>query len=249
MPVTPPSTDLPLFEVMYQCRAMRRLKPDPVPDEVLLQLVDCALRAPSGSNAQNWRFVVVTDGAQKRRLQAVWQRTWAFYLDAAASAELRGHEDAAGRERMVRAATWLVDHLDEVPAIVCVALAPDEAFERALKAPATLWKAVRHLGLGATLRLFARAPSINAMAAGSSAYPAVQNLLLAARALGLGAVITTQHFFVPGEFEAVLGLPRGTRLAALVPIGYPRGRFGPVTRPPVEDVVSWQRCGAPRAAR
>ena len=87
------------------------------------------------------------------------------------------------------------------------------------------------------------------MALGASIYPAVQNLLLAARALGLGAVITTQHFFVPGEFEAVLGLPRGTRLAALVPIGYPRGRFGPVTRPPVEDVVSWQRCGAPRAAR
>lgn len=244
MPVNPPTTELPLFDVMYQCRAMRRLKPDPVPEAVLLQLVDCALRAPSGSNAQNWRFVIVRDSAQKRRLQALWRRTWAFYLDAAATAELRGHEDAAGRERMVRAATWLVEHLDEVPAIVCVALARDEPFERALRAPATLLRAVRHLGLGATLRLLTRAPAINAMAAGSSAYPAVQNLLLAARALGLGAVITTQHFFVPGEFEAVLGLPRGTRLAALVPVGYPHGRFGPVTRPPVEDVLWWDRCDA-----
>ncbi|MGE0482629.1 MAG: nitroreductase family protein [Gammaproteobacteria bacterium] len=248
MPVTPPVTDLPLFDVMYQCRAMRRLKPDPVPDAVLLQLVDCALRAPSGSNAQNWSFVIVKDAAQKRRLQDLWRRTWAFYLDTTADAALRAHEDAPGRERMVRAATWLVEHLHEVPAIVCVALARDEPFERALRSPATLLKAIRHLGLGATLRLLTRTPAINAMAAGSSAYPAVQNLLLAARALGLGAVITTQHFFVPGEFEAVLGLPAGMRLAALVPVGYPRGRFGPVTRPPVEDVVSWDRFGARRGA-
>ena len=69
--MTIPSSDARLFDVMYTCRAMRRLKPDPVPEETLLQLVDAALHAPSGSNAQNWRFVIVRDRAQKEKMQAL----------------------------------------------------------------------------------------------------------------------------------------------------------------------------------
>jgi nitroreductase len=79
------------------------------------------------------------------------------------------------------------------------------------------------------------------MADGSTAYPAVQNILLAARALGLGSVLTTQHFFVPGEFEAVIGLPSSVTLAAVLPVGYPKGKFGPVSRPDPRSVVSWDR--------
>jgi nitroreductase len=79
------------------------------------------------------------------------------------------------------------------------------------------------------------------MADGATAYPAVQNLLLAARALGLGAVLTTQHFLAPGEFERVLGLPATVTLAAIVPVGWPSGKFGPVARPAPETVVSWDR--------
>jgi nitroreductase len=69
----------------------------------------------------------------------------------------------------------------------------------------------------------------------------VQNLLLAARALGLGAVLTTQQFFLPGEFEKVLGLPSTVTLAAIIPIGWPTGKFGPTTRPDARSVVSWDR--------
>ena len=202
-----PESGAPIFEIMYQCRAMRRLKPDPVPEETLLQLVDAALQGPSGSNAQNWAFVIVRDAAQKQRIQALWKTAWSFYLDFAATSELRPHEDAVAREKMVRAADYLVEHLHEVPAFVFVAVLKDESFERALARPSTMRAAIRHLGAGGTARFLANALTTKALGAGSTAYPAVQNLLLAARALGLGAVMTTQHFFLPGAFERLVDLP------------------------------------------
>ena len=90
-------------------------------------------------------------------------------------------------------------------------------------------------------RVLASTPRITALADGSTAYPAVQNLLLAARALGLGAVLTTPQFFVPGQFEALLDLPSDFTLAAVIPVGYPMGKFGKVKRPGAEEVVSWER--------
>lgn len=220
---------------------MRRLKPDPVPEETLLQLVDAALRAPSGSNAQNWRFVIVRDRAQKERLRALWQKTWSFYLDTVALADARPGEDLDARRRTLAAATWQLEHFLEIPALVCVCVARDELMAKVMASPATLAKLVRHFGLGGVARLVTRMSRTSGLADGATAYPAVQNLLLAARGLGLGAVLTTQHFFVPGEFEAVLGLPSSVTLAAIVPVGWPTGKFGPVTRPPAESVVSWDR--------
>ena len=245
MPTPLPDSDARIFDVMYQCRAMRRLKQDPVPDEMLLRLVDAALRAPSGSNAQNWAFVIVRDLEQKRRIQTLWQRAWRFYLDTAAKAELRPHEDAPARERMLRAANQLADHLHEVPALIFVAVQRDEAFAKVLASAGTFRKAVGHLGPGTTARLLAAGLRTAGLADGATAYPAVQNLLLAARALGLGAVLTTLHFFLPGELERVVDLPSSATLAAIVPVGFPRGRFGPVSRPAVEAVVSWDRWRRP----
>jgi nitroreductase len=237
----PESTER-LFDVMYTCRAMRRLRPDPVPEETLLQLVDAALQGPSGSNAQNWTFVIVRDRAQKERIAAVWRQTWGFYLQTFARAEARPGEDLAARGRMLRAGTTLAEHLADVPAIIFVGLRRDEAVARA-SGPAMLVKAVRHFGIGSVMRLALGAMRTSALADGSTVYPAVQNLLLAARSLGLGAVLTTQHFFVPGRFERIIGLPAQVTLAAVVPVGYPVGRFGPVNRPAARDVVSWDRFG------
>lgn len=239
MPV--PTSDAKLFEVMYTCRAMRRLKPDPVPEETLLTLVDAALHGPSGSNAQNWRFVIVRDRAQKERMRALWQKTWGFYLDTIASGPARPGEDLAGRQRMIAAANWQLDHFLEIPAFVCVCVAQDELMAKTMASPATLVKLVRHFGLGTVARLATRMARTGGLADGATAYPAVQNLLLAARALGLGAVLTTQQFFVPGEFEAILGLPSTVTLAAIVPVGWPAGKFGPVSRPSAKAVVSWDR--------
>ena len=107
-----------LFDVLYSCRAMRRLKPDPVPEALLLQLVDAALQGPSGSTAQNWTFIIVRDRAQKERIQTLWKRTWDFYLQTFAKAPARPGEDVAARERMVDVGTQMVDRMAEVPAIV-----------------------------------------------------------------------------------------------------------------------------------
>ena len=238
-----PASDARLFEMMYTCRAMRRLKPDPVPEEALLQLVDAALRGPSGSNAQNWRFVIVRDAAQKERMRAIWAKTWGFYMDAIASGDARPGEDLAARERMLKAGTWQLEHFHEIPAFVCVCIARDELMAKTMSSPVTAVKLVRHFGIGGMARLLKNMGRTSGMADGATVYPAVQNLLLAARALGLGAVLTTQHFFVPGEFERVLGLPATVTLAAIVPVGWPTGKFGPVSRPPAKAVVSWDRYG------
>ena len=82
---------------------------------------------------------------------------------------------------------------------------------------------------------------------GASIYPAMQNLLLAARALGLGATLTTRHLVFEAEVEAILGLPEGVHSYAIVPVGWPMGRFGPVRRAPLEEVVYLERWGAPFA--
>jgi nitroreductase len=236
-----PDRSDPLFDVMYTTRAMRRFKPDPIPESVLLQLVDAALQGPSGSNAQNWTFIIVRERAQKERIAAAWKPTWDFYLQTIAKAPARPGEDVSQREKGVAIGTQMVTHMADVPAIVCVGVKRDEAMAKVLASPATLAAAVRHFGLGGALRLVTNGTRTSAIADGSTAYPAVQNLLLAARALGLGAVLTTPHFFVPGTFEAVLGIPKTVTLAAIIPVGYPVGKFGPVKRPPPEAVVSWDR--------
>jgi nitroreductase len=235
------TTDAKLFDILYTCRAMRRLKTDPVPDEVLLQLVDAALQGPSGSNAQNWAFVIVKDAAQKRAIQEIWRKTWRFYTSTFSHAEARPGEDVAQRARMTAAGTHMVEHLHEAPAIVFVGVKKDEAFAKVLQSPSTVIAAFRAFGALGTAKLLAGGTRSGAIADAGTAFPAVQNLLLAARALGLGAVLATPQLFVPGEFEALLGVPRTWTLHAVIPVGYPKGKFGPVRRPPPEAVVHWDR--------
>ena len=79
---------------------------------------------------------------------------------------------------------------------------------------------------------------------GSSIYPAVQNIILACRALGLGTVLTTIHMFFEDEVKAILGLPPEVKTFALMPIGYPQGKFGPIKRRPVSEVAYLDSYGA-----
>jgi nitroreductase len=236
-----PQNDAKLFDILYTCRSMRRLKPDPVPDDVLVKLVDAALHGPSGSNAQNWTFVVVKDAEQKRNIQAIWRNTWGFYSDTFRKAGARPHEDVSKRDRMGEAGAYMVEHMHEAPAIVFVGVKKDEVFAKVLQNPATLAAAVRHFGALGALKLIAGGSRAGILADAATAYPAVQNLLLAARALGLGAVLTTPQLFVPGAFEALLCTPKTVTLHAAIPVGYPRGKFGPVTRPDPRSVIHWDR--------
>jgi nitroreductase len=95
--------------------------------------------------------------------------------------------------------------------------------------------------VGGTVRLLRGAGNATVTGIFATAYPAAQNLLLAARALGLGAVLTTPHLFHPGQYEKVLGLPSDVTLTCCIPVGYPMGRFGPVTRPEPRSMIHWDR--------
>jgi nitroreductase len=83
---------------------------------------------------------------------------------------------------------------------------------------------------------------------GASIYPAVQNMLLATRALGLGSTLTTRHLLYEKETEAAMGLPEGVHSYAILPIGYPMGRFGPVGRGPLQEIVYQDKWGQPYQA-
>ena len=205
---TPGTTDL--FEIMRTTRSMRRLKPDPVPNELVRKILEAAVCAPSGGNMQRWRFLVLRDAGVKQAVGAYYRRAW----DEIVAPRYRAGEPAPGtsRERFLRmldAAEHLAAHIHEAPVLIVPCLQ----------------------GISPT------------RTAGSSIYPAVQNILLAARALGLGATLTTLHLNFEKEAEAALGLPADWHSYALIPIGYPLGNFGPVRRTALSDVVFADRWG------
>ena len=202
-----------VFEIIESCRAMRRLKPDPVPDELIARILRAATCAPSGGNTQKWRFLVVKDRKIKEAVQ-VWYRK-AFeevvgprYL---ASAPPPGVDKDAYR-RQHGAVAYLTEHFAEAPVWIVACLEDGPTPNRS---------------------------------AGASIYPAVQNMLLAARALGLGTTLTTRHMLHEKEADAALGLPAGVHSYAILPIGYPLGKFGPVGRGPLSEVVYQDRWGEP----
>jgi nitroreductase len=234
----PVGPDAPLFDVMATMRAMRRLKPDPVPDDVLTSIVEAATWAPSGSNAQGFSFVVVTDRGQMSRLAEVWRRCVDGYLatmGTATPARTMGEEAA---EKLRGALLFQRDHFAETPAVVvaCYGYGRSPASD-----PRAAINMLRALGPRQALRTARMAPRYMALAEASSIYPSVQNLLLAARAHGLGANITIWHLPYEDDVKRILGIPKGVNTYALVPLGYPRGRFGPVRRRPVEAVIHRDR--------
>jgi nitroreductase len=215
--------DIDLFEAMRTCRTVRRLRPDPVPDDLLRKVLSAATWAPSGGNRQPWRFLVVRDAALKRSLGELYLPIWRSFsqvyvarLDAL-PAESRGRE-----ERMVRSADHLAEHFHEAPVIVvvCVRIADLAITDAQLDRPAVV--------------------------GGASIYPAVQNLILAGRAVGLGAALTTLLCLKEPEVRALLGIPDGWATCAHLPMGFPEGKgHGPVRRKPVESVAFADRWGQP----
>ena len=209
---------LPLVQAITTQRAVRRLLPDPVDDDIVLRCIELALKAPTGSNGQNWEFVVVKDPAVKERLAARYRQAWTLYGGA-------GQRRAAGDESMLkilRSVQWQVEHFTELPVLVvaCLRGGPVEGNLPYLPAP--------HI--------------VNTSFYGSI-YPSVQNLLLAARAVGLGASLITLPLWSVTSARSILGLPLSVTPACIVPLGWPRGRYGPTTRRPVGDVVHLDRFG------
>jgi nitroreductase len=186
---------------------MRRLKPNPVPDEIINKLIDAANQGPTGSNKQNARWIVVRDPAQKTKLAELNRNAVDAYIG-------KPDDVAPDMRGIVGAVMWQRDHWEEIPAF----LIPCLEFEQA---PVDSWTA----GAGS----------------GGSVWPGVQNLLLAARALGLGAVITSLGLSDRTAAKEVLGIPELVEPYAIIPIGYPTGKFGPVTRKPLSEIVHYDR--------
>ena len=240
--MTKTATEPSLFDVMSSCRSMRRLGPEPVPEEMLVKLVEAGTKGPTAANAQNWRFVVVRDREVLGRIAKPWRRGIALMDELARRAPPRPAEDIESRRRTMKAVNYLAEHLEEVPALICVCIERDALGEAEARRPATLRASIRHLGLWGTLRLGRRARRNAEQELWGTAYPAAQNILLAARALGLGAAMTVPKVLAPPRtYEKILGLPKHVLLAAIIPVGYPLGRFGPVARQPVESFLSWDR--------
>ncbi len=209
----PHTLDMPLEEAMSTQRAIRRLKPDPVDDALVLKLIELALKAPTGSNAQGWEFIVVRDPAVKAKLGRLNRRAWGIYGGIGRRIAARSGDE--GMRKILNAVQWQADHFEEIPVIVVACL----------KGVIPIWPPI------ATASLY------------GSIFPSVQNLLLAARAAGLGAALITLPLWSKFLARRALGLPWGVSPCAVIPLGWPRGRYGPTTRRPVGEVVSLDRYG------
>ena len=207
------SLNMPLEEAMRTQRAIRRFRPDPVDDELVLHLIELALKAPTGGNAQNWEFVVVKDPAVKARLAVLNRRAWNVYSAIGRRTATRAADQ--GMLRILDAAEWLANHFHETPVLVVACL----------KGFIPPWPPF------ATASMY------------GSIFPSVQNLLLAARAAGLGATLITLPLWSRFLARRALGLPWRVAPCAVVPLGWPIGRYGPTHRRPVEEVVSLDRYG------
>ncbi len=189
-------------------RAIRRYRPDPIPEADLSRILFAASRAPSGSNSQPFRFVVLRDGPTAMRARALLGKT--FRSMWAAKSRDDGYEEGSGavpdspKARMAKAMQHFVDHAEATPVFVLVCFRP------------------RHGGH---------------LVEGASVFPACQNLLLAARDLGYGGVITTWHMPAAAELAEIIGLPDDHTILAVIPLGRPEGNHGPVRRRPLAELV------------
>ena len=225
-------SDLDVFDAIHTARALRRFKPDPVPDAVISKILDAAIRAPSAGNAQNWAFVVVRDPDQRRKLGAVYRKGSDIASAMYAARGRPAHLTEPQFRRLMSSGGYLWDHMADAPVI----LVPCQTEPR-LPAPDALPPDIA--------ARFADEQRYVERIRGASIYPAVQNVILACRALGLGTTITTNHVRCEDEVKAVLGVPEDVQTFALMPIGYPLGPFGPVARRPVAEVAHADRWAQP----
>lgn len=195
--------DVPLLEGMRTARAIRRLRPDPVPRELIRKVCEAGTYAPSGGNRQPWIFVAVDDAEKRRWVADRYRPIFRDYIHPAIErGEREGFPDRLMRN--MRAALHLAEHLHEAPVLLFVA-----GFER---------RGEEQL---------------------QAIYPCAQNVLLACRAVGLGASFTNLHRFFGEECDRMLGLPKNVPSAVMIPIGWPVGKHGRPPRHPVDEKLFW----------
>jgi nitroreductase len=205
---------MPLVEAMLTQRSVRRVRPDPVDDRIVLRCIELALEAPTGSNGQNWEFVVVKDPHVKAALAAQYRRSWKLY--GGVGARLRSDEQST---RILSSVRWQVDHFEDIPVLVVCCLRGGPRYPFVPLPPVALSS---HYG---------------------SIYPSAQNLLLAARAIGLGAGLVTLPLWSAMVARRILGLPLQVEPCCVVTLGWPIGHYGRKPRKEVSSVVHLDRYG------
>lgn len=205
------------FDLVGNVRAMRRIKPDPVPISMIRKVLDAGTKAASGMNTQPWAFVVVQDKEGKEFLADRYR--WA--MDDRFGDGLRVKEgDDSPMARTIHAVQYQIEHLAETPAIILICGVRDWPFAVPKE---------QRIGHGP--------PNYGAI------YPCVQNMLLAARALGLGATLTTMHQMFEAELHERFAIPEEYGVVVMMPIGFPMGNFGPVSRKPAEQSTHLDKFG------
>jgi nitroreductase len=194
-----------LFDIMRTTRAMRRLKPAPVPDELIRRILEAGSYAANGGANQRWRFLVIKDRSIKEQVQVWYKRAYDEVVGPRYANSDPPPGSSPGRYRRQHdAVEYLTNHYHEAPVwIVACMEGGDGLPDRAL---------------------------------GASIYPAVQNMLLAARVFGVGGTIATLHPVVEERVHALFGIPDGAQVVYCMPLGYPRGEFGSVQRLPLTEV-------------
>ena len=220
--------DVGLLEGIMTTRAMRRFTDEPVSDDEIWTCLRAAVQAPSGGNIQPYQFVVVRDAELKQRIGAVYLQAWQRYgaaTEAAMGDRFPSEGARAAWRRNVAASDHLARNLADAPVLVLV-LMPDIEM--------TVTDADGVMDVGPTY---------------ASVYPAVQNFVLAARALGLGTVLTTVYRIHEDEVREICDIPERYQVVALLPVGRPRGTFAVAPRARGAEVItSWDRYGERRSA-
>ena len=201
-----------IWEVMFTQRAIRYWVEEPVSRELIERVIEAASKAPSGSNHQPWMFVVADRDPVKTSLAEALRD---YYEEGPLKTLVESSqktEDSSQRLMMSGAENFFTN-LRTAPAIIIPCL----------------------------YKLSSPTSEMNTLIAGSSIYLAVQNMLLAARALGLGTLMTTSHSLIEEVIRDVCKIPDDAQPAALIPIGFPAVKFGPTKRKPVRDIIAWNQ--------
>jgi nitroreductase len=217
-------TKVELYDALMTTRAMRRFSDEPVTDEEIGRILAAAVQAPSGGNIQPYQFLVVTDPERKAAIGDIYRRAYDRYEPAVLALIPPFKDEKAQRqhERSWAASRHLAETVGEAPAMVLV-LMPR---------------------ISMTI-----ADDLGAMDVGSpyaSVYPAVENLILAARSMGIGTVLTTVFRIYEDEVRAVCAIPDRYEIAALLPLGRPTGTWGVAPRRPAASLTSWNEFGQKR---
>ena len=210
-------SELSVDEALTSTRAVRKRLDlqRPVPRELLLECLQVAVQAPTGSNRQGWQFVFVSDPEKKRAVAERYARSWFAYNADRRTTYPEGDPRREQLPKVVSSARYLAEHMHEAPwlLIPCIEGRLPEGASVALQA--SLW---------------------------GSILPAFWSFMLAARARGLGTAWTTLHLVYERECAQILGIPYDSYTqAGLTPIAYTQGEaFRPATRLPLETVVHWE---------